>query len=64
MAFNCIKQSLWKFVLLLMLVKCFGTEVSIKSEFTTTISNSESVMRPFILCLILIAEKSQFSDVE
>ena len=64
MAFNCIKQSLWKFVLLLMLVKCFGTEVSIKSEFITTISNSESVMRPFILCLILIAEKSQFSDVE
>ena len=64
MAFNCIKQSLWKFVLLLMLVKCFGTEVSIKSEFITTISNSESVMRPFILCLILIAEKSQFSGVE
>lgn len=41
-----------------------GTEVSTKSEFITTISNSESVMRPFILCLILIAEKSQFSDAE
>ena len=65
MVFDCIKQSLGEFVFLFMLVEWFGTRVSIKSRFITTISNSKSVMKPFILLLILIAEKkSRFSYVE
>ena len=54
--FDYIKQYLGEFVFLVMLVKCFGTEVSIKSRFITTIS--KNVMKPLILPLILIAEKS------
>lgn len=65
MVFDCIKQSLGEFASLFMFVKCFGTEVSIKSRFITIISNSKNVMKPFILTLILIAEKkSQFSYME
>lgn len=57
MVFDCIKPSLGAFVFLFMLVRCFGTEVSIKSRFIAILSNSKSVMKPFILPLILIAEK-------
>lgn len=56
MVFDCIKQSL-RGGGVLVLVKWSGTEVSIKSRFITTISNSKNVMKPFILPLILIAEK-------